>query len=317
MGILDSLIGGIFGIGATAMTNNANRKAQDAQNRFNANQAQLDRDFQSAEAEIARDWQEKFYTQYQSPEAMVRQYEAAGLNPAMMYVGSGPSSGSVPSTSTPQGAQATASQTFFADATALIESVLKLDSIKSQISKTESETNLNEDLAAKARAEAEGANIENQFKPDLLRQDLEQGQVNIDNMRAGIDLVQSQINLNNIQSQLSVEQSKKIVAETDKILIEQATERLKQSNLEKSTEHLAAQIKLIEAERTLKVAQETLTLSQDKVTNEDYLAKQFQNLYRKYYNAEPPKSSWSELLSNLRSIRDDKKGGFLWKFVKE
>lgn len=49
---------------------NAERSAQD----FSAQQAQINRDFQTAEAQKARQWQEDFYTQYQSPQAQVRQY---------------------------------------------------------------------------------------------------------------------------------------------------------------------------------------------------------------------------------------------------
>ena len=71
---VESLWNRITGRGQT----NAERAAQD----FSAQQAQINRDFQSAEAQKARQWQEDFYTQYQSPQAQVRQYQDAGLNPA-------------------------------------------------------------------------------------------------------------------------------------------------------------------------------------------------------------------------------------------
>lgn len=56
--------------------------------------------YQSAEAEKARQWQETFYKEYQSPSAMVEQYKAAGLNPmsiAGKVGGNTPPSASAPS----------------------------------------------------------------------------------------------------------------------------------------------------------------------------------------------------------------------------
>lgn len=55
------------------------------------------------EAQLDRDWNERMYNMYQSPEAQMRQYQDAGLNPALMYQGgvdiNGPSGGSVASVS--------------------------------------------------------------------------------------------------------------------------------------------------------------------------------------------------------------------------
>lgn len=63
-----------------------------AEMQFNHDEAQLDRQFQ-----------EDMYNKYQSPEAQMRQYQAAGLNPALMYEGgvdiNGPSGGSAASDS--------------------------------------------------------------------------------------------------------------------------------------------------------------------------------------------------------------------------
>lgn len=55
------------------------------------------------EAQIDRDWNERMYNMYQSPEAQMRQYRDAGLNTALMYQGgvdiNGPSGGSAASAS--------------------------------------------------------------------------------------------------------------------------------------------------------------------------------------------------------------------------
>lgn len=59
--------------------------------------------FNHDEAQIDRDWNERMYNLYQSPEAQMRQYQEAGLNPALMYNGgvdiNGPSGGSSASAS--------------------------------------------------------------------------------------------------------------------------------------------------------------------------------------------------------------------------
>lgn len=59
--------------------------------------------FNHDEAQIDRQFQEDMYNKYQSPEAQMRQYQEAGLNPALMYQGgvdiNGPSGGSAASVS--------------------------------------------------------------------------------------------------------------------------------------------------------------------------------------------------------------------------
>lgn len=59
--------------------------------------------FNHDESQIDRQFQEDMYNKYQSPEAQMRQYQAAGLNPALMYEGgvdiNGPSGGSAASVS--------------------------------------------------------------------------------------------------------------------------------------------------------------------------------------------------------------------------
>ena len=88
LGFLGDVFAGVFnGIGSfwkkiTGLgTTGSEREAMD----FNAEQAQINREFQSAEAQKARQWQQDFFTKYQSPQAQVRQFQEAGLNPALMY----------------------------------------------------------------------------------------------------------------------------------------------------------------------------------------------------------------------------------------
>lgn len=105
MGLIDSIVDGIErGI-------NAGRKDQlpewaqnmdlttDERNQILAQQYNYQ--FQSAEAEKARQWQEDFYKEFQSPSAMVEQYKAAGLNP--MAIAGKVGGNTPPSASSPSG----------------------------------------------------------------------------------------------------------------------------------------------------------------------------------------------------------------------
>lgn len=84
----NSLLNGFTGAALTGAQNEANE--------FSAQQASIDRQFQSEEATKARQFQLDFYNQFQSPQAMVSQYKAAGINPAMVANYGGGSSISPP-----------------------------------------------------------------------------------------------------------------------------------------------------------------------------------------------------------------------------
>lgn len=116
-----------------------NKRAQIRQNDFNASQADLNRQFQAQEAQIARDWQEQQYNQYSSPQAMVRQYQDAGLNPALMYGQNLQSStGSSPM---PSGSSASGSALGVSGATGnIVESIGSLARLKSEIDNIKADT---------------------------------------------------------------------------------------------------------------------------------------------------------------------------------
>ncbi len=81
---------------------NRNSKAIGRGDQFSNTQL-AEMQFNHDEAQVDRDWNERMYNMYQSPEAQMRQYQEAGLNPALMYQGgvdiNGPSGGSAASAS--------------------------------------------------------------------------------------------------------------------------------------------------------------------------------------------------------------------------
>lgn len=83
--------------------------------------------FSASQAEIARDWQEEMYNKYESPQAMIRQYQDAGLNPALMYGGAGSPSPSF-SPSSPQSVTPTGG-----DVVGALNAYAQLSMLRSQI----------------------------------------------------------------------------------------------------------------------------------------------------------------------------------------
>ena len=166
MGWLDGILGSAI-TGAFGMAQQYN------QNKFNAEQAELNRDFQSdeaeknrlfqgneaalqrdwssQEAERARDWEEEMYAKYNSLSGKITQAEQAGVNPMLAVTGnavspmsassSAPSGASAGSVGTPSGSAATAA---FVDIIGQIMGVKKtqaeIDLMKKQGEKTDSET---------------------------------------------------------------------------------------------------------------------------------------------------------------------------------
>ena len=92
LGLISSGVGAVTDIANTVVGAIQNKKQrqhesalqEDAQT-FNAEQAQLNRDFQSKEAELAYERQLDYFDKTQSASAQVEQYKKAGLRPAFLY----------------------------------------------------------------------------------------------------------------------------------------------------------------------------------------------------------------------------------------
>ena len=157
--------------------------AEREQNTWNAAQAEKQMNFQSSQAEIARDWQERMYNQYNSPHALVSQYRQAGINPALMFGGSTPSAPQT--TSVPSGAMASGS---FGAASRInaVDAISRLGLLAAQIDNMRADT-------ANKRADTTGKEIVNEWNPKLLEQQWRKGNLEIRSLDAGIDHLLAQI----------------------------------------------------------------------------------------------------------------------------
>lgn len=155
-----------------------NRQAENRQNAFNAHQAELDRQFQSQEAQIARDWQESQYLKYSSPSAMVSQYQDAGLNPALMYGQNLQSStGSSPALSG-SSASGVAFPTQVPSFSGILDSVANLAKLKAEIDNINADTDTKRAQAIKLGSDVNLNNkqiesISQQIKESIARENTE------------------------------------------------------------------------------------------------------------------------------------------------
>ena len=114
--VVESLVNKYTGAGLTGAEqaqNDFNAEQADINRIFQSNEAALQRDWSAAEAERARDWQEEMYAKYNSLSGKVAQAEQAGVNPIFAVTGNAVSpmqtSPSVPSGASAGGSSASGS----------------------------------------------------------------------------------------------------------------------------------------------------------------------------------------------------------------
>lgn len=215
---------GLLGLGYQISKDSGLTASEREANAFSAEQASIARNFEAQQAEIARDWQEQQYLQYNSPAAMIRQYQDAGLNPALMYESAGGSSASM---SSPMASASGASSVSPSGAGNVAEMVANLSMLKAQIDNIHADTEqkragtrsttadailkeidaisrpvLNDlgikssELANKEReVSIKLKEIDAQFKPQIFSQELEKGEVNIEQMKLGCEKILLEMNL--------------------------------------------------------------------------------------------------------------------------
>lgn len=153
----------------------ASQKAQDKEMAFNAEQAQLNRDYQTSERIAAQDWDEEMWNknnEYNSASAQVQRMLQAGINPNTAFGNGYTSAEAAAPTTTPQSGGAASYSSSMASSilSALTDQNLKMAQIDNLKANTES-TQINTKFIGK-RATAEIAKIYsdigiNDFNKDL------------------------------------------------------------------------------------------------------------------------------------------------------
>lgn len=176
------LIGGIIdAIGARGTNHIQWRRTQGLQNdeqEFQAEQAELERQWQEEMQNKYNDWQEGMYLKYQSPQALRQQYEAAGLNPFMADTDARALASTSPVTA-PQGAAAhgagtpslgsghTSSVDFARNFSTLAEGLQKLASAKATGIDTSIMEQAASDIIRKYKLDADGQELVNNINKDM------------------------------------------------------------------------------------------------------------------------------------------------------
>lgn len=150
----------------------------------------------------ARKWEEDMYNQYNSPSALVRQYQDAGINPALMF------GGQTPAAPTDTSA-APVAESNTGTVTEMLAQLMQLDML-------ESEKRIKRASANKLEKEVEGQDIENKYRPQILEQTLKKGEIDIEQARYGI--AESIARINNIEAQTLNEEERGYLMRAQRLL---------------------------------------------------------------------------------------------------
>lgn len=176
------------------------------------------------EAQVDRDWNERMYNLYQSPEAQMRQYQEAGMNPALMYDGgvdiNGPSGGSAASASGAVGGENP--QSGFERVMGVMSQFLNMITgasgvgrtvvdLRNQTAQTNSTVSLQNSDAALKDAQTEQTRVQTNnaildgelkqldlsYKKQFYELDIKEQQARIDNLKKQGEKILSDIDVNN------------------------------------------------------------------------------------------------------------------------
>lgn len=212
-----------YGVLGADADGNRNSKAIGRGDQFSNTQL-AEMQFNHDEAQIDRDWNERMYNMYQSPEAMMRQYDKAGLNSALMYQGgvdiNGPSGGSAASVSGAVGGENPQSGfervmgvmsqflNMLTGASSIGQSVVQL---KNQTAQTDSSVGLQNADADLKRAQTEQTQVQTNnsildgemkrlelsYKKQFYELDIKEQQERINNLKKQGEKILSEIDVNN------------------------------------------------------------------------------------------------------------------------
>lgn len=203
--------------------------------------------FNSAEAQKARDWQEEQYLKYNSPQAMVRQMQEAGLNPALMY-GTSPASTASPSVSSvaPSSSSSSSGQSIISD-------IINLANVKTDIDLKKSE-------AEKNRSQTTGQDIDNGFKDTLNSLNVEASRSQIRSTLQGIEESLSRVSVNEASVLKIGSERVQLESQADLNRVRAYVENLNAEKLKVELSHvdalLTAQQSLYDAQTSTEVAKQ-------------------------------------------------------------
>lgn len=283
---------------------------------WNAQQAQENRTFQSAEAEKARQWQEEYYNQYESPQARIRQYEEAGLNPALLY-GSQIGTGSAPSTSVPSGDSASVGMPS-SSAGELLSFIGQMLSIKSIINKNNADALNAEAEADNKRADTKLKDLEYEWNPKLFQSEIRKNEANAANLLAGVKVAEEQVNKliadqNLISSNINLneQEAQLILQQCNKTAIEAANERLRSQGIKSNNRLLAQQVyteiaktALTEAEMYLTNAKRNEANANTALVSQKAISESVEAAVREKYGVSMNANGWQLAGGALRYLSD-------------
>lgn len=299
---------------------NAERQTMD----WNAQQAEVNRSFQSAEAEKARQWQEDYYNQYESPQARIRQYEDAGLNPALLY-GSQLGSGSAPSTSVPAGDSASVGLPS-SGAGDLLSFIGQMMSIKSLINNNNAGADAKRAEADNKRADTKLKEQQYQWNPKLFQSEVHKNEANASNLLAGVKVAEEQVNKliadqNLISSQINLneQEAQLILQQCNKTAIEAANERLRSQGIKANNRLIAQQVcteiartALTEAEIYLTNAKTNEANSNTALVSQKAISESIEASVRSKYGVTMNANGWALAGRALRGASDAIDGLWNW-----
>lgn len=205
--------------------------------------------FNSAEAQKARDWQEEQYLKYNSPQAMVRQMQEAGLNPALMY-GTSPSPAA--STASPS-VSSVAPSSSSSSGESIISDIINLANVKTDIDLKKSE-------AEKNRSQTTGQDIDNGFKDTLNSLNVEASRSQIRSTLQGIEESLSRVSVNEASVLKIGSERVQLESQADLNRVRAYVENLNAEKLKVELSHvdalLTAQQTLLEAQTATEVAKQ-------------------------------------------------------------
>ena len=263
---------------------NRNSKAIGRGDQFSNTQL-AEMQFNHDEAQVDRDWNERMYNMYQSPDAMMRQYDEAGLNSALMYQGgvdiNGPSGGSAASASGAVGGENPQSGfervmgvmsqflNMLTGASDIGQSVVQL---KNQTSETNATVEEKKAHAANLEADTAGKQLSNQITAAFGMAEAyyknEQSKASISSTYQNIRESISRITLNNSTIELNGEKIEVAKSEAGlnwaKASLTKFTEEQGRALLEPSKRLINAQIALTRAQ-TAKTSEEAAQVEFDAV----------------------------------------------------